>query len=58
MIGIRIKPETREIIFVAPTVIPPRDARAALHRLLDEALDSFAGTPPPAEETAERPSAE
>lgn len=50
MTGIRINPDARKIIFTVPAVVPPRDMRHALHRLLDEALDSFlpsGGAEPP-----------
>lgn len=32
---------TRKITLDVPELIPSREARAALHRLLDEALDAF-----------------
>lgn len=45
----KINAERREILFTGiPRIIPPRDMRANLHRLLDEALDAFRGGTEPA----------
>lgn len=52
----RIDPLTREIILRVGRIVPPREARATLHRILDEALDMLATeTPIPAVLTEEEP---
>lgn len=43
-VNVRVLTGSREIVFVAPKPVPPADQRAAWHRLLDDALDSFAAT--------------
>lgn len=37
----KIDLDGRTVTIDVPSVVPPRDMRAALHRLLDEALDAF-----------------
>lgn len=37
----KIDLDKRTVTIDVPAVVPPRDMRAALHRVLDEALDAF-----------------
>jgi hypothetical protein len=39
---LRIELAARQIVIAVPRQIPPAEARAELHRLVDTALDSFA----------------
>lgn len=41
MSAAKVDLDKREITIAVPAVVAPRDMRAALHRILDEALDCF-----------------